>query len=553
MTIEYMNKINKLVRANLSLFILLGAYILVRILLININYTEWGDTFRMIRAADYISHFSWPWDEKRWPFYSVLLVPGILMNAPVFWGRILSIIISAGTIVLIYATYLKFISENKKYALLAVIFAITSSVFGYWSIRVMADPLFAFMVLLFFYYFPSVYSEKNYQSKEYWLSGLLLAVTMTRLEGVFVASATGLFFLIYKIDTKKFSFKIKDLISNLGKNFRSVLVFFTPQILVYVPWTLYAKVLYEGPVNNDYLDEVETFVFNFARFEYFLTYTLFILVIPITVYFIFHAFKKMNQGKPNLFLIPVALFILQEFLIGFIWTPSLPRIYMAVIPFLSFLLLHGIEIFDRKKIDVRKFVLINIFVLGLFAYLQYSQKLYFLGASKLLFVLILLVSVILIILPLIKVSKKYLITTLLGLNIIIVSVIIYNQSRIYESVMKGIEFVAPLDGITAYSDETGNTEWYLRSKGFYLDRKNSMRDLDEQYRLLKANNASYLLWTDEFNRESMFVDPKADPRFDLLYVYRQPIRDPLDIVADKLNILDDSDYTVFTTKIYKVN
>jgi 4-amino-4-deoxy-L-arabinose transferase-like glycosyltransferase len=505
----------------------------------------------MIRAADYISHFSWPWDEKRWPFYSILLVPGIWLNAPVFWGRILSVFISAGTIILIYASYLKYISSNKKYALLATIFAITSSVFGYWSIRVMADPLFAFLVLLYFYYFFDLYTKKNFRNKEYWLSALLLAITMTRLEGLFVASATGLFFLIYSTKNNKFSFKLKDLWQNFKTNFSSILIFFVPQLLIYFPWTIYAKVLYQGDVNNNYLDEVETFVFNLEHFRYFFTYTAFILVIPVTLYFVLYGFKRVIS-KRNLYLIPIGLFILQEFLIGLIWTPSLPRIYMAIIPFMAMLLIYGIEVFERTKIDIRKYILVNIFAVFLFIYLQYTQKLYFLGASKLLFVLIIGVNLVLMVLPLIKLSKKFFAGVLVGLNIVITSIIIYNQSSIYKSVMKGIEFVSPLDGKTAYSDETGNTEWYLRSNGFYLNRKNNIDSLGEEYTLLKTNNAAYLLWTDEFNRDSTFIDPKDNPNFELLYVYRQPIRDPLDIVADKLNILDDSDYTVFTTKVYKV-
>lgn len=536
------------IKDNRALFIFLGVYLVIRVFLLNINYTEWGDTFRMIRAADYLSKASWPWDEKRWPLYSVFLIPGVWLNIPVFWGRVIAILISSASLGMIYAFYLKYISKNKLYALYAAMFVATSSVFGYWSFRVMADPLFALLVLVYFYFFPQIYTEKRNENSEFLLSGLLLMITMTRLEGLFVASATGVFFLIYSISKKKFGFKIK----NLKDNLTSILIFFIPQVLIYLPWTLYAKVLYKGPVSNNYLDEVETFVFNLERFKYFFTYSAFVLVIPITVYFAWQGFKAIKSRK-NLYLIPLALFILQEFLIGFIWTPSLPRIYMPVIPFLGMLFILGVEVFNNKKLDVKRYMVINLVITFLFAYFQYSQRLYFLGASKLLFGFILFMNLVLIILPLLKIDyKKYLITLSLILNLVIVSVIIYNQSYVYKSVMKGIEFVAPLEGPIAYSDETGNSDWYLRSKGYYLDPENAIENLDEQYELLKYNNIPYMLWTDEFNRKSAFIDPKADPRFAIVYIYQQPIRDPLDIVADKLNILDDSDYTVFTTKVYKV-
>lgn len=549
-----MQNLNKVLNAHRFLFITLIIYLIVRVILLNTNYTEWGDTFRMIRAADYLSHGSWPWDEKRWPLYSVLLIPGIWLNAPVFWGRVLSVLISVGSIGMIYAYYLKFISKNKMYALFAALFAAVSSVFGYWSIRVMADPFFALLVLVFYYYFPNFYLKKYKQNLEYWLAALLLAITMTRLEGLFVATSAGLFFLIYSIKKKRFSFHVSKLIENFKVNFRRILIFFIPQVLIYLPWTLYAKVLYKGNVNNNYLDEVETFVFNFERFKYFFTYSIFILVVPLSIYFVWLGIKKLNISKDRMYLIPVGVFILQELLIGFIWTPSLPRIYMPVIPFLSVLLVFGIENFKSFKLNFRVFLIINLVLTFLFAYLQYEQKLYFLGASKLLFIFIIFSNLLLLLSAKFLIPKyiKTFIGSLIFVNVIITSVIIYNQSNVYKSVMKGIEFVLPLDGRIAYSDETGNTEWYLRSKGFYLDPNNSIDSLEEQYYLMKANGAEYLLWTNEFNRKSSFLDPKSDPHFSLIYVYSQPIRDPLDMVADRLNILDDKDYTVFTTKIYKV-
>lgn len=546
-----MPNLKRVIHDNRLLFIFLIGYFVARVLLININYTEWGDTFRMIRAADYLSHGTWPWDEKRWPLYSVFLIPGIWMNAPVFYGRVLSILVSLGSLIMVYAFYLKYLSKNKLYAVAATAFVATSSVFGYWSFRVMADPLFTLLILVYFYYFPRIYEKKTTRKGEYLLSALLLMITMTRLEGLFALFSTGAFFLFYSVNTKRFLFKIKDLLHNIKANINSLSVFLIPQFLIYFPWTIYAKVLYKGPVNNNYLNEVTTFTFDLEWLRYFFTYTVFILVIPLTLYFIWYG---VNMVKKDWYLIPVGLFILQEFLIGFIWTPSLPRIYMPVIPFLGMLFIFGIQVFDKAKVEIRKYIVINLIIIGIFAYLQYEQRLYFLGASKLLFGIILISNLAAIFIPLLKVNyKKYLAGFVLVLNLVVASVVIYNQSYVYKSVLKGIELVAPLEGLVAYSDETGNTEWYLRSNGFYLDPNNNIENLTEQYELLKGSNVSYMLWTEEFNRGSRFIDPKADPRFSLIYIYQQPIRDPLDIVADKLNILDDKDYTVFTTKIYKVN
>lgn len=552
--------LQKIIKENRPFLIFLAIYVVLRILIFNINYTEWGDTFRMIRAADYLSDGSWPWDEKRWPFYSLLLIPGIWLNAPVFWGRVVSLLTSIGLLTIIYAFYLKYLSTRKLYATLAALFVATSSVFGYWSIRVMADPVFALLVLVFFYYFPNVYHKEffkkdSYRKKEIWLSGLLLTITMTRLEGLFVASAVGLFLVIYQIDKSKFLFGVKNWLSNAISNYKSILIFFIPQLLIYFPWTLYAKVLYKGEVNNDYLQEVQTFVFDFERLKYFLTYTVFILVIPLTVYFVWNGVKNYlkDYKKEMYYMIPVLAFVLQEFLIGFIWTPSLPRIYMPVIPFLGMLVIYGIQSLNLNKRNYYGYLAINLIITLAFAFLQYQQRLYFLGASKLLFVFIILTNLFMVFAFVMKSKyEKILAVLLLLINLVVCSVIIYNQSNVYKSVMKGIEFVAPLEGEVAYSDETGNTEWYLRKDGYYLAQDKGISNLNYEYELLKSNGIEYLLWTDEFNRGSRFIDPKADPRFRLVYIYQQPIRDPLDIVADKLNLLEDSDYTVFTTKIYKV-
>src|SRR3990167_1156720 len=116
-----MTRLLNYLQQNKLFFIFLGVYVLLRLIFININYTEWGDTFRMVRASEFISNLSWPWDEKRWPFYSLLLVPGIYLNQPILWGRILGIIISTFTLAFIYLTYISFVSKNKKYALVAVI------------------------------------------------------------------------------------------------------------------------------------------------------------------------------------------------------------------------------------------------------------------------------------------------------------------------------------------------------------------------------------------------------------------------------------------------
>lgn len=150
-------------------------------------------------------------------------------------------------------------------------------------------------------------------------------------------------------------------------------------------------------------------------------------------------------------------------------------------------------------------------------------------------------------------GRRLLFVLLILTNLLISAIIVANQSQVYTSVKKAIEYLQTTSGVVAYSDETGNTSWYMRDRGYYLNPEISYEDFDKQYSDLKDSGADYLLWTDEFNRGSRYLDPKTDPRYQLVYIYSQPIRDPLDIIADKVGLFDDTEFTTFTTKVYKVN
>jgi len=530
-----MSKIYSIIKAHKFFLIFLLIYLIIRIILLNVNYTEWGDTFRMIRGADYLADFQWPWDEKRWPLYSIFLVPGILVKSPVLWGRILSILISIFSLVLIYKLYIKYVSHNTIYAVFAAVLTASSSVYAYWSLRVMADPLFSLLILLFTYAFLENFYEKSqkihFKSVSI-MSVLLLMLTMTRLEGAFMAAGVFLFFLI-------------------KRNYRYIVSFAIPQLAIYVPWTLYAKVLYKGSVINDYLTEVQTFVFNLEKINLFVTYTLFILVIPVLSYCMFTGgyilYKKYKNDKNKLAFLPILVFITLELLIGFIWTPSLPRIYMPIIPFLVIFATVGIEKSKLKPIPLTMLIL-------LFGILQYTQRLYFLGASKAIFLIILISSLFILSLDFIKwkFTKKNIIYLLIFSSVIVSVIVINNQRLVYKTVKQGIDYLKNSEGIVAFSDETGNSEWYLRDRSFHLP-ENLKISKDSQYAILKQNHVKYLLWTNEFNRGSKFEDPKDDKRYTLLKVYEESIIDPLDMLMEKIGIVEAENVMIFISKVYQVN
>lgn len=549
-----MNKLNVYFRSNKLFIIFLIVFVLLRILILNINYTEWGDTFRMIRGAEYLVNFDWPWDEKRWPLYSLFLVPGIIFDQPILWGRVLSLFISIGIAFYVYHFYLRFFSRDKFFATVAVIFTVTTSVFAYWSIRVMADPLFALLCIAFLFHFMSFYKSKmnaevvsvlgfsiNQTSlKIFGLSIVLLMITMTRLEGLFLAASTFGYLL-------------------LTKRWKDITIFAIPQVLIYLPWTLYAKVIYSGNVQNDYLQEVQTFVFNLDRFIYFFVYTAFILVIPITLFFIvvgLHKFYKKRARSNKLVLLPLFGFIGLELLIGFIWTPSLPRIYVPIIPFISMFLVYGIQKVKFKNHKIKYFVVL-IFSILLFGFFQYQLKLYFLGASKILFGLILLGSISLVmIIVLFEKFRKLILIGIIILNLIISYVVINNQKDIYKTVKKSIEYVEtnniyPNSRI-AYSDETGTNEWYLRKNSFYLNPSANISE-EAQYETFKKNDVDYFIWTNEFNRGSSFFEPdENDIKYEMIFSNNLKLTDGIEDILQSIGVINNSKYTEFETRVYKI-
>lgn len=550
-------------------------YFLIHLLFLNINAAEWGDTYRMIRASNFLSRLEWSWDEKRWPFYPLLLVPGIFINNPILWGRLLSVMASFGVLLILYLFYLKFVSTNKYYALISVIITSVSSIFAYWSFRVMADPIFAFLIICFYYFFTIEYSKDKKVQKllnKLLLSVALICITMTRLEGLFALSSV-LFYLslISFLEIKRSkNFRFLNFIKT--NNFRDLCVYLVPQFLIYIPWTLYAKVLYKGPVLDDYLKEATTFVFDIDRFGYFITYTLFPLVIPILSIFILFGFFKIYK---NLKFLPIGLFILQEFIIGFIWTPSLPRLYTPIIAFLVLLAVFGIESYYKEyksqnllaNINLNKFnwiknnnvlfTITSLFLTVLFAGAQFYYKHYFLGASKVLFIIVVLSSIVMSFSFLFdsKLNKGLFIIYLISLSILISAVVINNHSDVYRTINNASVYALKnFDGasVVAYSDETAIIEWNFRYRNFYLS-KDAVLEEDSQYDLLKDNKVNYLIWTDEYNRGSAFIDPQNDSRYSLVIEYEQPIEDLFAPITKALGVLNDADVTVFNTRIYKVN
>jgi hypothetical protein len=220
---------------------------------------------------------------------------------------------------------------------------------------------------------------------------------------------------------------------------------------------------------------------------------------------------------------------------------------MPIIPFLVMFASIGIEKSFIKVYPLTAFIL-------LFGVLQYTQRLYFLGASKTIFAAILLVSLLILLVDFVKwkINKKFMVFLLVFANLIVSVIVINNQRFVYKTVKQGIDFLNNSEGIVAFSDETGNSEWYLRDRSFHLPENLKISKVS-QYEILKKNDVKYLLWTNEFNRGSSFEDPTNDEHYILLKNYTQPIVDPFDLLLQKIGIVNSESVMVYSTKVYQVN
>ena len=154
--------------------------------------------------------------------------------------------------------------------------------------------------------------------------------------------------------------------------------------------------------------------------------------------------------------------------------------------------------------------------------------------------------------------KKAFVIVFIGVSLLNSFFVITNEKNSYKTLKQGLDYISantkPQDKI-AYSDETGNSTWYLRKNGLRPEFENDF-DYDSQYQYLKENNVSYLLWTNEFNRGSSFLDPKKDEeiakRYVLLQTYEEQSIGALGAILGKLGLVNTEGYFVFKTKIYKV-
>ncbi|MCA9302008.1 glycosyltransferase family 39 protein, partial [candidate division WWE3 bacterium] len=286
-------------------FIVLAFVILIRALFTNVNAAEWGDSYRILRAAEYLRNYQYPSDEKRAPLFSLILAARPSKVDPVQWGRAEMLVITA-LLLTVFTYYVRYFISSPVYQSLSIALLGFNPVFFYWSLRIMADVPFLLLVLCSFY----LLKRQSTLGRFYWQKSFILGIlgalgVLVRFEGYILICALfiGIIFLergFYsweetilqrknlqktpsagkKRRTSKipatvtnlkniirFVFSQLNLIFNLlRKKNREILAFVTAQLFILVPYWYYRNPLsssyFEEPSGRSY--DLNTFLIYFA-------------------------------------------------------------------------------------------------------------------------------------------------------------------------------------------------------------------------------------------------------------------------------------------------
>ncbi|MBD3366146.1 hypothetical protein GF360_02255 [candidate division WWE3 bacterium] len=528
-----MNLLQRLkAKPQLLLFALFFAF---HLLLLNVNYVEWGDSYRILRASEYIRDFSYPLDEKRPPLYSALLALRPLKDLdPVFWGKVFMLAVSA---LCFYVFYLvsreifKKHANSKKLTLISLLFFAFNPVFFYWSLRIYADAFFALLVLLALLVY--LKDKELTHFKTFFFLALLSALgILTRFEGYLLVLSLGLTFLLKGFQRIDYTSLQTLTISKLWDVIRKPLTYGLLTTLLILPYWIW-----RNPLASSYFEEPSGRSYDLVMLaRYILSLAFLFGFTPAFAFFAGSYKKAAHFFKENLF---VFIFTFLELLLVLAWPAAVPRLFIPVIPLLIWPLSISVSAYFRSLNETPSNnhfsrMTLPLFSLGLTALYILGQRfitLQFLIPS---FKLVLVVALINL-LALWPLYKKSLVPfmALTALSIILWSAgVIYAHRNIYSTIRQGLDYLTnpanDVYGRVAYNDSSSVSDWYLNEnptifsqalEGTYFEYGSS-----EQLSLsnLQEKGYDYLLFTNEHN-PALDVDFDKRPYLKTLATFEKEI------------------------------
>ncbi len=258
-------------------------FVLLHLLLLNVNTAEWGDSYRILRAAEYIRDGSYPQDEKRPPLFSSVLALRPENVDAVLWGRVVMALFSLASLV-VFEKISEIFIKDEKYKNLALIFFIFNPIYLYWSIRIMADVPFSFFVLLAFYLL-SKWDKVGYKRLLVLGATCGLAI-LTRFEGylLFAGVITG---VVFKKNENRMKLSFRSIFLKVYENKWKLVVLGLTTFAVILPW-----LIFRNPFDSKYFDEPERRVYDFKMVWIYFSSLFFSLGFTGAFYFIFRRFNS---------------------------------------------------------------------------------------------------------------------------------------------------------------------------------------------------------------------------------------------------------------------
>ena len=485
-------------------------FIVLHVALFNVNTAEWGDSYRILRASEYIRQGSYPSDEKRPPLFSALTAVRPNSVDPVVWGRVVVFIFSFLSLV-VFDKLTQIYIKNEKYRFVSLILFILNPVYLYWSIRVMADVPFSFFVLLAFYLLSKYYeslkqkeTDKDYKInnfKSLIFMGIVCGLSiLTRFEGylLFLSVFIGVIFSQYEIFFKKI--KIKELFYLIKKNWKKAIVLGLTTLITILPW-----LLYRNPLESEYFEEPSRRTYNFNTIWIYISSILYIFGFTSAFFFIIKSSKNvldfLNRN------ISITTFMIVELLLILVWPAAIPRLFLPLIPFFVLILTISLESYFKnynngKKADLSSLVG-PVFLLFFYILSQYFLKLQFLVPVKVAFATIVLIQIFSLLSFYFGKVKIFFYLVLVSITFWSISVI-FNHKDIYTAIKSaGIYARDNLDGKIVFYDTTSIADWYINYSYPQKDLTGEKWDFSDKkklnYEYLLENDVSYVLVTNEDN------------------------------------------------------
>lgn len=483
-----MKRLTKKRAYSFSLLLTVLFILVARVSLININRAEWGDSYRILRASNFVQNLSYPEDEKRPPLFSALLAIRPKNADAITWGRLFMLLIGLASLAVFYKLSSKFLPTQSQ-RLLALAFLFLNPVYLYWSLRIYADVLFSLLVMVCFYIlelWKEMVAKNSKQSVLYLaLMGIICGLSiLTRFEGYLLTFA-----VLVGLSTAGFSYK----------KLKKPAVFLLAVAIVVLPWFIY-----RNPFSSSYLEEPAGRKYDLEMLvTYLLSYSFVLGAIPAGA-LILRPLANFARVSKNY--IHIAVFVFLESALILAWPAAIPRLFVPIIPFLIIVLVKSFTLKLNKKTGVIVAVLLPFYILA-----QDHLRLQFLGPQRVVFIAVSALSVLASLSVLFQKRNLTIFLFLISMTVLSASTI-YLHKNIYSTV-KEVSFFSSREaaGNFLHNDTAGIVNWYVPTSAYKnFDNKTY---LTREY--LMENNVDYLIITNEFN-PNLEIDLKKRPYLTLL-------------------------------------